>query len=184
MGTGIRTLKAWKMDCREFRDKHLEFVDDTLAGIELVGMQMHLTECESCSRQDAIVRRSLMLFRSLPAIEPSQDFAIKLEQKLKAAKLADAQASHAARNRKVGAAMAAASIVMLGYIGLSLRRVDVAQELMLPPVVATADIPSSMASAPETVASMSAGVPIWTAALFAEQTPAHFASIELVSLTR
>ena len=80
--------------------------------------------------------------------------------------------------------MAAASIVMLGYIGLSLKRVDVAQELMLPPVVATADAPSTVASAPETVASVSAGVPIWTAALFAEQTPSHFASIELASLTR
>src|SRR5689334_23044537 len=98
------------MDCREFRDKHLEFVDDTLAGIELVGMQMHLTECEQCSRQDAIVRRSLMLFRNIPSIEPSPDFSIRLEQRLKAAKLADAQANHTIRSRRVGAGMAAASL--------------------------------------------------------------------------
>jgi hypothetical protein len=172
------------MDCREFRDKHLEFVDDTLAGIELVGMHVHLTECESCSRHDAIVRRSLMLFRSLPSIEPSADFSSRLEQKLKEVKLADAQAAtHTIRTRRVGAAMAAASIAMLGYIGMSLRRVDVAQDIVLPPVVATADIPPTV-GAPEMVASVSAGVPIWTAALFAEQTQAHFASMELASLTR
>jgi len=172
------------MDCRDFRDKHLEFVDDTLAGIELVGMQMHLTECEHCSRHDAIVRRSLMLFKNLPSIEPSPDFSIRLEQKLKAAKLADLQANHTIRSRKVGAGMAAASLLMLGYIGVSLRRVDVAQDLVLPPVVATAELPEAAINAPEMVASVSAGVPIWTAALFAEQTPAHFASIELTSLTR
>jgi hypothetical protein len=33
------------------------------------------------------------------------------------------------------------------------------------------------------IAAVSAGLPIWTAALFAEQTSAHFASIELASIT-
>lgn len=184
MGTGIRTLKAWKMDCREFRDKHLDFVDDTLAGIELVGMQVHLTECPACAQHDATVRRSLMLFRSLPTIEPSADFSLRLEQKLKAVKLSAAyENSPTNRTNKVGAAMAAASILMLAYIGASLRTVDVPQDIVLPPVVAVADLPAS-ASAPEAVASVSAGVPIWTAALFAEQTQAHFASLELASLTR
>lgn len=174
------------MDCREFRNKHLDFVDDTLAGIELVGMQMHLSECEPCSRQDALVRRSLMLFRNLPTIEPSPDFSVKLEHRLRAMKLADAASTPTYRGRKIGAAMAVSSMVMLGYIGFSLRRVDVPQDIILPPVVATAEISNGTlgASAAETVASVSAGVPIWTAALFAEQTPAHFASIELTSFTR
>jgi hypothetical protein len=175
------------MDCREFHDKHLAFVDDTLAGIELVGMQMHLTECESCSRRDATIRRSLMLFRSLPAIEPSHDFSAKLEQRLKAIKFAEATGSHRTPSRRaVGAAMAVSSMLMLTYIGVSLRRVDVPQDIILPPVVATADLPINPADAPaaEMMASVSAGVPIWTAALFAEQTPSHFASIQLASLTR
>jgi hypothetical protein len=175
------------MDCREFHDKHLAFVDDTLAGIELVGMQMHLTECESCSRHDATIRRSLMLFRSLPAIEPSRDFSSRLEEKLKAVKLADAASHHSSQSRRTaGAAIALSSMLMLTYIGVSLRRVDVPQDIVLPPVVATAEMPvdPSGVSAAEMVASVSAGVPIWTAALFAEQTPAHFASIQLASLTR
>jgi hypothetical protein len=186
-GTGIRTLKTCKMDCREFHDKHLAFVDDTLAGIELVGMQMHLAECESCSRHDATIRRSLMLFRSLPAIEPSSDFSARLEEKLKAVRLADAASHHSGPSRRAaGTVMAVSSMLMLTYIGLSLQRVDTPQDIILAPVVAVAEMPvdPAGASAAEIVASVSAGVPIWTAALFAEQTPAHFASIQLASLTR
>lgn len=172
------------MDCREFRDKHLDFVDDTLAGVELVGMHVHMTECSPCAQHDATVRRSLMLFRSLPAIEPSADFSHRLEQRLKEVRLSGAhENSPTIRTHKVGVAMAAASILMLAYIGASLRRVDVPQDIVLPPVVALADFPA-VANAPEAVASVSAGVPIWTAALFAEQTQAHFASLELASVTR
>ena len=55
MGTGTRTLKPAYMDCREFHEQHFAFVDDTLPGIELVGMQMHLTECEDAP---GMMRRS------------------------------------------------------------------------------------------------------------------------------
>jgi len=41
------------MDCREFCEQHLAFVDDTLAGVELVRMQGHIAECESCAKHDA-----------------------------------------------------------------------------------------------------------------------------------
>ncbi|MEP6507089.1 MAG: zf-HC2 domain-containing protein [Gemmatimonadales bacterium] len=174
------------MDCREFREKHFAFVDDTLPGIELVGMQLHLTDCEECSRRDSSVRRSLMLFRNLPSIEPSADFSSRLRHKLELAKAADASEVNGF-SRRFSAAIAVTSIVMLGYIGLSLRQVDFPQDLVLPPVVAS--IPESAASpmmSPGTamVASVSAGLPMWTAALFAEQAPVHFASIELATATK
>jgi hypothetical protein len=175
------------MDCREFREKHLAFVDDTLPGIELVGMQMHLTECDGCSRQDAIVRRSLMLFRNLPAVQLSPDFSVRLQQRLHEAKMADQAAAHSGRTRKLAAAAAGiTSVVMLGYIGMSLRHVDYPQDIVFPPVVATAIEPGlAMSSpAPEMVASVPAGLPIWTAALFAEQAPVHFASIDLTTSAR
>ena len=174
------------MDCRDFREKHLAFVDDTLPGIELVGMQVHLTECEGCARQDAIVRRSLMLFRNLPAIELSPDFSVRLQQRLHEVKAADQAAIHSGRARKFAAAVGLTSVVMLGYIGVSLRRVDYPQDIILPPVVATAIEPGTVMSspAPEMVASVPAGLPIWTAALFAEQAPVHFASIELTTTAR
>jgi len=171
------------MDCREFRDQHLSYVDDTLPGVELVRMQMHLTECPECARHDATIRRSLMLFRSLPRIEPSSDFSQKLERKLREAKMADAAAVSSGRSRRLGAAVTVSSLLMLTYIGLSLRQVDTPQDIVLPPVVALARSMDAQPSgpAPEMIAAVPAGLPLWTAALFAEQTPVHFASIELTS---
>jgi hypothetical protein len=175
------------MDCRDFREKHFAFVDDTLPGIELVGMQMHLMECEACSHHDANIRRSLMLFRSLPTIEPSPGFSARLDQKILQVRLADAAAMRGTRTRRFAAAITVTSVVMLAYIGVSLRHVDTPQDIHFPPVVATAFEPLPLAvadPAPEMMASVPAGLPMWTAALFAEQTSAHFASLESVSLSR
>ncbi|MEJ7760116.1 MAG: hypothetical protein WKF55_11075 [Gemmatimonadaceae bacterium] len=169
------------MDCQEFRDKHFTFVDDTLPGIELVRMQLHIGECQICARQDTRVRRALMLFRSLPPIEPSAGFAERLECRLHEAKMAEA-APGSGSSRIFAAAVATVSVVMLGYIGTSLRQVDTQRDIALPPVVAT--LPESateavVSPAPAMVASVPAGLPIWTAALFAEQAQAHFVSADL-----
>jgi hypothetical protein len=168
------------MDCRQFRENHFAFVDDTLPGIELVGMQMHLTECPQCANHDALVRRSLMLFRSLPRIEPSEDFGQRLEEKLREVRITDS-AAQSGKSRKFAAAVAFTSVAMLGYIGFSLQHVDSAKDITFPPVVALAidNEAASTVPAPEMVAAISAGVPIWTAALLAEQTPVHFASLEV-----
>jgi hypothetical protein len=175
------------MDCRDFQENHFAFVDDTLPGIELVGMQVHLLECENCAKQDAAVRRSLMLFRNLPSIEPSADFSARLNEKLKIAIAEDASAAQAGRSRRFAAAVAFTSVVMLGYIGVSLRQVDFPQDIIFPPVVASIPEPatSPMTSAGTAmVASVPAGLPMWTAALFAEQAPVHFASIDLTTAAR
>jgi hypothetical protein len=177
------------MDCKHFRDNHFAFVDDTLPGIELVGMQMHLNECSSCARHDTTVRRSLMLFRSLPPIQPSPDFATRLEERLHQSRIADAAAIQAGRSRAVAATLALSSIAMLGYIGVSLRSVDSRRDITLPPVVAVASLPESVGSAinspaAEMLAAVPAGLPIWTAALLAEQSPVHFASFDLTEASR
>ena len=177
------------MDCRQFRENHFAFVDDTLPGIELVGMQMHLTECENCAKHDSNVRRSLMLFRNIPPIQLSPDFAVRLEKRLEQVRIADAAMAQSGRSRTLAATVAITSAVMLGYIGVSLRHVDSAKDITFPPVVAFAPVSeptrSTMQSpAPEMVAAISAGLPIWTAALLAEQTPVHFASLELTGTTR
>ena len=73
---------------------------------------------------------------------------------------------------------------MLAYIGFSLRQVDTPQDIVLPPVVAlaqSAEVQMVSSPAPEMIAAVPVGLPLWTAALFAEQTSAHFASIELTS---
>ncbi len=177
------------MDCKHFRENHFAFVDDILPGIELVGMQVHLAECERCAKHDANVRRSLMVFRSLPLIHPSENFGAKLEGRLREVRLADIEAAQTGRSRRFAAALAITSLVMLGYIGMSLRRVDSPRDIVFPPVVATAPtqelVPATRTSpAPEMVAALPSGLPIWTAALLADQSPVHFASLEMASLNR
>lgn len=167
------------MDCREFQENHFAFIDDTLSGIELVGMQRHIAECESCAKHDATVRRSLMLFRNLPRIEPSAEFSERLNDRLR--ELRESETSSAFHHSgKFAAAVAIASVVMLGYIGSSLRDVDTPRDIVFPPVVASVPESESVPLiAPALVASAAAGLPIWTAALYAERQPLHFATADL-----
>lgn len=177
------------MDCREFCEQHLAFVDDTLPGIELVRMQRHIAECESCAKQDAKVRRALLLFRNLPSIEPSADFSSRLEARLKSCQ--QDQLAITQRNLRRGAIAATlASAVMLGYIGTTLfNQPFTPRDIVLPPVVATApesELTPITTSTPAIVTSVSAGLTIWPAALFAEQVPVRFAhsQLELTNYTR
>jgi anti-sigma factor RsiW len=175
------------MDCREFCDQHLAFVDDTLAGIELVRMQRHMAECESCANQDAKIRRALLLFRNIAPIEPSRNFSDRLEARLKECQTE--QLAYSQRNLRLGAVAATlASAIMLGYIGTTLYNNSTPpRDLVMAPVVAT--IPDSefmSTSAPAIVTSVSAGLSIWPAAMFAEQVPVRFAhsQLELTNYTR
>src|SRR6476659_9931242 len=112
------------MDCREFCDQHVAFVDDTLAGIELVRMQRHIAECESCAKHDAKIRRALLLFRNLPSIEPSVGFSQRLEARLRSSQNDDLFVT-TPRNLRRGAIVATiASAMMLGYIGTTLYPSD------------------------------------------------------------
>ena len=177
------------MDCRDFCDQHLAFVDDTLAGIELVRMQRHLLECESCAKQDAKIRRALLLFRNLPSIEPSADFSQRLEARLRACEYDDLFATTQRNLRRGAIAATIASVLMLGYIGTTLFHSDGPRDLVLAPVVANIpepDLTPITTSTPAIVTSVSAGLTIWPAALFAEQVPVRFAhsSLELANYTR
>ena len=177
------------MDCREFCDQHVAFVDDTLAGIELVRMQRHLVECESCAKHDAKIRRALLLFRNLPSIEPSIDFSERLEARLRSCQNNDLFAGTQRNLRRSAIAATVASAVMLGYIGTTLFQSDTPRDLIMPPVVASIPEPELTpitTSTPAIFASVSAGLTIWPAALFAEQVPVRFAhsSLELANYTR
>jgi anti-sigma factor RsiW len=178
------------MDCREFSDKHVAFVDDTLAGIELVRMQRHIAECECCAKQDAKIRRALLLFRNLPSIEPSADFSERLHARLRREVQCEALLATTHRNLRRGAIAATlASAAMLGYIATTLYHSQAPRDLLMPPVVATlpeTDFIPIATSSPAIVTSVSAGLSIWPAALFAEQVPVRFAhsKLELANYTR
>ncbi len=157
------------MRCSEFKDLHCSFVDDTLAGVELVRMQRHIAECAECARVDANVRRSLMLVRSLAPIEPSAEFSAKLDAKLRECRLSQHVASGYGY-RTVPVIGAVASLVMLGYVAETMRSVDQRPtNIVLPPAVAIA-APPDTTPAPSIVASVSTGIPIWPVAVLMEQS--------------
>jgi hypothetical protein len=174
------------MHCSEFRDRHCALIDDTLAGVELVRMQGHLAECPSCAELDVKVRRSLMAIHSLPSIEPSADFRRRLEERLCECR-GEMGVSSVVHFRTVAMVGAVASMLMLGYVAASFRHAGVQEDIVLPPVIALARPPEPvvpMERQPRIVsspmraiaASVSAGMPLWPAAAFAEQAPLHFAT--------
>ena len=189
------------MDCRQFRAQHLSFLDDSLPDAELVAMQRHLAECADCTRHDTAVRRALLIFRNLPPIEPSPDFAARLEARLARAR-EEARLRAAAlgphgfamrgsqqRGPSVGAfAAAAAGVMAAGYVAvMAMNAIAPPEQLALAPVVATAPEPApTPVATPAYVASFSAGMPLWPAAMVADVVPVHFANTELrtISLTR
>src|SRR5688572_14553375 len=72
------------MDCRSFRRHHLAYLDDTLSGDQTSEAQRHVMACDPCAAHDTLVRRSLMMARSLPTIEPTADFQRRLRDRLAA----------------------------------------------------------------------------------------------------
>lgn len=184
------------MDCRTFRANHLQYLDDTLTEQALVEMQRHLSECEACTRHDVAVRRGLMLLHNLPTIEPSPDFAAKLQARLRQEKIAMEREAIARRRvdslirspRRGPYAAAAASVLLAGSlaIGAGLWRAGlpdestVAAEATLPPVVASLpQVELPPVASPVLVAAASTGVSLWPAMLLVDEGPAHLMTAEL-----
>jgi hypothetical protein len=166
------------MDCTDFRKQHLAFVDGTLSDADMVAMQTHVNECEECSRHDTALRRGLLVFRNLSPVEPSADFATRLYSRLRTLREADARAE-LFRAPGVGAFAAAAGVVAFGFVAASaLQWTEMRRDLMLEPVVASAPaLPPPIVDYPF-VAATSTGMPIWPAAVLAEQASLHFVHAE------
>jgi anti-sigma factor RsiW len=168
------------MDCRSFRSKHVAFVDDFLPGEEVVAMQRHLAECERCATHDAKVRRSLLVFRNLPAVEPSPDFYARLSARIESERTAP-RPTFAARGPGIGTFVSvAAGLVTIGYVAASsLHWTRPHGDVVLAPVVATQPaVARPSVENQALVASMSAGMPVWPMVYFAEQAPMRFAQVQ------
>jgi hypothetical protein len=148
-------------------------------------MHRHRAECPDCATHDTTVRRALLLFRNMPTIQPSPDFSARLHERLRAAGYGQ---PHGPGPSRVGSVVSTvAGIVTAGYLAVAVFGSigPVTADLALAPVVATATEPAlppisiygSESSA--IVASISAGLPVWPAALLAAQAPTHFAAASL-----
>lgn len=171
------------MDCRTFRKEHFAFVDDVLPGVKHVAMEQHVRACAECARHDVSVRRSLLLFRNLPAIEPSRDFTSQLHAKLEMERrrgLIPMPAFRGPGTRTFVAA--AASVVAVGLLALSSRTGVLPSTIpALPGVVAMQpeDVTALAVATPAFVTSISMGMPVWPALLIAEEAPVRFVTGEL-----
>jgi hypothetical protein len=167
------------MNCRDFRNHHAAFIDNTLAHTELVAMHTHLAICEACVRYNTAMRRGLMVLRNLPSIEPSPDFFDRLSTRISQVKEADARAA-LYRGPSVGSFfIATVGVVAAGFLAAIMFHWNApTQEIRLAPVVAMHPAPAPVVSSGFMV-SASAGMPVWPAAMMAEQAPVHFMNAEL-----
>ena len=174
------------MNCREFRRRHDAYVDDTLSGMHVDAMALHLRLCAECARVDTRVRRSLLLAHNLPSIEPSAAFAGRLETRLRQERAI--MAGHATRHEvtegrwhllSMGsyAALAAGMLVAGGLAAAAARSAHANDVIRLDPVVASLPErePFTLASS-AMVASMPAGISLWPAVFVAQQAPWRFAN--------
>ena len=174
------------MDCREFRNKHVAFVDDVLPAAEMRVMERHRASCLRCSRHDTSIRRSLLLVRNLPPIEPSPDFMIRLNQRLEglgSEARVDFVAPRPYHPSLTTFAALAAGLVAVGYMAIETTNYftpSAAQRQIAPlaSVVPAALEPAPALSSAAFVASVPTGMPVWPAMLMAGQAPMHFANLD------
>jgi hypothetical protein len=168
------------MDCKEFTTHHAAFIDDTLPGFQMSAMREHVMACTKCARRDTEIRRSLFVLKNLPPIQVSDGF----QDKLRARITAEGPAFQSQRTRSpryTPWAVAAAAVVALAGMKGWYDYGRVANEpVRLPAVTASAPITyeNGDASAPEYVASMSTGIPMWPALMLAEEGPLRFAGMQ------
>lgn len=142
-------------------------------------MRQHMRDCAACAHHDAIVRRSLMLLRSLPTIEPSPDFQARLEARLRMTK----QAVQARRPMQLsfGTFVAiAATVGFVAFLAVNARR-ETPAEIRLAPVVASlpADEPQTHLASSALVATVPTGMSVWPAIMMATQAPIHLVAAEM-----
>jgi hypothetical protein len=170
------------MDCREFRDRHAPFVDLMCSAFDENEMRQHMRSCQECARHDMVIRRSLMLVRSLPTIEVSEGFRARLDARLREAKQTPEQPERRATRPSFRAfAAVAASLAFLAISADVLRRSE-APNVLLSPVIASLPEPEpSAVAAPAMVAAVPTGMSVWPAIMLASQAQMHFVAAELAT---
>lgn len=173
------------MDCREFRHKHVAFVDDVLPAIEMDAMERHREACACCARHDTTIRRSLLIVRNLPSIEPSPDFMARLNERLE--KLGPASRVDVVAPRPHVSSLGGFAALAAGVMAVAYMAVETTQYFTPPadPGVAAVavSIPALELEPPAIansafVASVPTGIPVWPAVLMVGQAPLHFASLD------
>ena len=164
------------MDCREFLENHALYIDLRCSAIEERAFQQHATECPRCAKHDMTVRRSLLLVKSLPTIEPSPDFRARLDARLR---MVQPEAAPR-RFRPSLSAFAAVAASLLIVAALAANAMRDRAPIRLAPVVASLPEPEpSQVLTPALVATVPTGMSVWPALMAASQASVHFVAAEL-----
>jgi hypothetical protein len=188
------------MDCRQFRKHHLAYLDDTLSGDQMMLAQRHILACDTCAAHDTLVRRSLMIARSMPTIEPSSAFQERLQARLAQCRQermtqqeADAEAWEEGvdgsvfsaphmprplwRSPKAFAAIAASAVVgTLMWRGFAPAPAPV---VSMQPVIASVPAhPGAQYISPALLQAMATGNPVWPATVIIEEAPTNFVNVD------
>ena len=159
------------------------YVDDVLPSADMVAMQQHLATCTRCSRHDTSIRRSLLLVRNLPPIEPSPEFMARLNARLEqvsASPRVDLVAPRPYLPSLGAYAALAAGILAVAYMAVETTHyyAPVGGGHVVPIAASAADLsPMPMANR-AFVASVPTGMPVWPAVLMVGESPLHFASLD------
>lgn len=181
------------MDCRSFRKHHLAYLDDTLSGDQTAAAQRHVLTCDSCAAHDTLVRRSLMVARSMPTIEPSEEFQERLRARLascrsdpgygadRAPRFADFTAWPMRRAPRTMAAVAAGAL--LGTLAWrNFTPAETGPVIAMQPVIATqpeAPVTHPYVT-PALMQAMATGNPVWPAALLLEDVQTQLVAADFV----
>lgn len=170
------------MDCRSFRKEHLAYLDDTLSGEQTREAQQHLLACNACAAHDTLVRRSLMIARSMPSIEPSAEFQERLRARLAACRdepvIQPSRTAAVLRSPRTLAAVAAGAVFgTMVWRGLTTAQAPL---LTMQPVIASQPaLPTQNAYVSAALMqAMSTGNPMWPAAVIIEDAPTHFVNAD------
>lgn len=171
------------MKCREFKSNHVGFIDDLLSAADMSEMRRHLHSCPQCSTLDTRIRRSLLVVRNLPQIEPSADFFFRLSEALKQAPPPESgrrPLTTAAAVTALTAALAAAVYFTMAVSGVAHRPAT-----SHPVSATTASLPAQPVPMNEATiaAAVPAGVPMWPAMFMVGELPTHLANAELLDST-
>jgi hypothetical protein len=170
------------MNCREFKSKHVAFVDDLLSAADMADMTRHLRICARCSSLDVRIRRSLMIVRNLPQIEPSADFYARLSERLKTAPSPSSSDRFASVATTAIVATAALAAAIYFAMAVQVQRKAPAAPISAP-AVAIAPQPQTQPAEPindaNVATTVSAGVPVWPAMFMVGELPMHLANSDL-----
>jgi hypothetical protein len=150
----------------------------------MADMRRHLMVCADCSALDTRIRRSLLVVRNLPQIEPSAVFYSRLTEALERAPAPEPQRPAYKAATAIAAVTAALAAAVYFVMAVSGDMPATSREPLPAPSTALATPPVVLPMNDVAIAAaVPAGIPVWPAMFMVGELPAHVANAELLDST-